>query len=344
MAGQRARGVTLAVLATLAVALTAVAVGPVFTEYQPVDTAEESRVAPDESTDDGTLDLPVDAIYAVIAVVGAVGFLVQFSREPRETLKQSVRFGVYAVAIAAGVGYVYTNIDWYYYIPRGEESVLGRNISLTAAPTASGGPQAEGGDPLVFPVESLLAVVVVAGAFGLVAVFAWQSETVRSALGLDRTTDDADPEAGSLDAVGRAAGRAADRVDDATTPSAADDAVYGAWRDMVGLLGVDDPRSGTPRQFARAATEAGLDPDDVSALTRAFEAVRYGDVTLSADRREAVTEAFRRIEADHGSDDGGRVGDGRTADEHAAGHWRTDDGGDEGRNGDGEGEGKEGPQ
>lgn len=95
--------------------------------------------------------------------------------------------------------------------------------------------------------------------------------------------------AGVADAAGSAADRLEGRAD-------VDNEVYRAWREMTAYLDVDRPAASTPREFEAAAIEAGLAPADVSALTRVFEAVRYGteDPDLHAD--EAVA-ALRRIEA-----------------------------------------------
>lgn len=92
-------------------------------------------------------------------------------------------------------------------------------------------------------------------------------------------------------AVGRAAGRAADRL----AAGGADNEVYRAWREMTDLLDVEDPETSTPGEFADAAVDAGLRGSDVRELTRLFEDVRYGDAPPDAyeDRAAAV---FRRIE------------------------------------------------
>ena len=147
-------------------------------------------------------------------------------------------------------------------------------------------------------------------------LLAWRSNGVRSALGLaaDAVVDEGD---GDLDAVGRVAGDAVDRIEDAPTATAADNAIYRAWREMVALLDAPDPQSGTPRQFATAAVDAGMDSDDVAVLTRAFEEVRYGGAELSDERRERAVAALGRIEAEHG-DRGSRGDDGRGPDRNGA--------------------------
>jgi hypothetical protein len=98
----------------------------------------------------------------------------------------------------------------------------------------------------------------------------------------------------STAAVGRAAGRAAHRLEAETD---VDNEVYRTWREMTELLDVDDPESSTPGEFATAAVEAGLGREDVDELTRLFEEVRYGGAAPSDDHERRAAAVFRRIEA-----------------------------------------------
>lgn len=93
-------------------------------------------------------------------------------------------------------------------------------------------------------------------------------------------------------ALGRTAGRAADKLDE----PADDNAVYWAWQEMAALLDPDDPETTTPREFASRAMAAGLTRDDVEDLTRLFETVRYGDRQATADRERRARDLLRRIE------------------------------------------------
>lgn len=102
-------------------------------------------------------------------------------------------------------------------------------------------------------------------------------------------------------AVGRVAGRAADRIETGTD---ADNEVFRAWRSMTEHLDVDRPESSTPREFADAAVEAGFDRADVTELTDLFAAVRYGGEDPTDDREQRAVAALRRIEAA-----GGETGD-----------------------------------
>jgi hypothetical protein len=94
-------------------------------------------------------------------------------------------------------------------------------------------------------------------------------------------------------AVGRAAGRAADRIE---AEASAENEVYRAWREMTGLLDVESPETSTAGEFAGAAVEAGLGREDVAELTRLFEDVRYGDRDPSTEYERRAVAVFRRIE------------------------------------------------
>lgn len=104
-----------------------------------------------------------------------------------------------------------------------------------------------------------------------------------------------------IDAVGRAAGRAADRIE---SSDEFDNEVYRAWAEMATTLEVDHPDSSTPAEFATAAVDAGMDRGDVDRLTRLFEDVRYGGRSPTPDRERAAVETLRRIE-DQYADGGG---------------------------------------
>jgi len=94
-------------------------------------------------------------------------------------------------------------------------------------------------------------------------------------------------------AVGARAGEAADRLE---SDADLENEVYRAWREMTGALAVDNPRSTTPAEFAAAAVDAGMAREDVTTLTEAFEAVRYGDEPATAEREREAVAALRRIE------------------------------------------------
>ncbi|USZ69208.1 DUF4129 domain-containing protein [Halorussus salilacus] len=118
----------------------------------------------------------------------------------------------------------------------------------------------------------------------------------------DPVEDSPDPDSSDVAAVGRAAGAAADRIEDATDVT---NEVYRAWREMTDHLAVANPRSSTPAEFAAAAVEAGMDPDDVGELTALFEEVRYGGEAPTDDRERRALDALRRIEDQYADGEGG---------------------------------------
>lgn len=109
-----------------------------------------------------------------------------------------------------------------------------------------------------------------------------------------------EPDHEGMAAIGRAAGRAADRIED---DADADNAIYRAWREMTTYLEVENPDSSTPAEFAAAAVDAGMEGDDVSELTALFEEVRYGTARPTEDRETRALAALRRIEAEYAGAD-----------------------------------------
>lgn len=100
--------------------------------------------------------------------------------------------------------------------------------------------------------------------------------------------------------VGRAAGRAADRIEGSAD---IDNEIYRAWQDMTDHLDVANPSTSTPGEFAEAAVEAGMAADDVRELTSLFEAVRYGEAAPTAERESRAVSALRRIETEYAGAD-----------------------------------------
>ena len=158
----------------------------------------------------------------------------------------------------------------------------------------AGGLGRAGAEALSSPTALLILVAVVGLAIAAVAVYATGRD--------DAAGPDPEPEPDRDEAVteriGRIAGAAADRIDDDAVD--ADNEVYRAWRRMTASLDVDSPETTTPREFERAAVEAGMTRDDVGALTDLFEAVRYGDRDPTEDAEHRAVETLRRIEAGDG--------------------------------------------
>ncbi len=152
-----------------------------------------------------------------------------------------------------------------------------------------GGPPGDGGssDPSSLPLGLLAVLGVALAGVALVAVRA------RGRRGDEGSDDTAGRNDDRRAAVGRAAGRAADRLE-----AGGANEVYRAWREMTALLDVEAPETSTPGEFADAAVDAGLEGEAVRELTRLFEDVRYGDAPAAASEDRAVA-VFRRIEAQY---------------------------------------------
>ncbi|MCU4801363.1 DUF4129 domain-containing protein [Halobacteria archaeon HArc-gm2] len=137
---------------------------------------------------------------------------------------------------------------------------------------------------------SLLSLVVV---FTLTLVCLAAVVTVRQRSAETATASSNDDQSTAAAAVGRAAGRAAERIE---TGDDLDNEVYRAWREMTSPLDVSRPESTTAGEFEAAAVDAGMDPDDVRELTDLFEGVRYGGRDPEPADEERAVALLRRIE------------------------------------------------
>jgi hypothetical protein len=169
--------------------------------------------------------------------------------------------------------------------------------------TSTGNPAQEGGGLLggqgSAAAPSLLSQVLLVGVVGLLAVVAVLVLTGdHDQRAVEETGDGGeavDDEAVDVAAVGAAAGRAADRIEESDDDEFANE-VYRAWADMTDSLTVDHPESSTPGEFAAAAVDAGMDRTDVERLTRLFSDVRYGGEEPTPEHETAAVETLRRIE------------------------------------------------
>ncbi|EMA41733.1 DUF4129 domain-containing protein [Halobiforma nitratireducens] len=152
--------------------------------------------------------------------------------------------------------------------------------------------EGDSGGPTVEPLLGLLALLLAIVVGGLLLARGGDDDR-SSAADSEELPDDRDSPSGHAAAVGNAAGRAADRLESATD---VDNEIYRAWREMTRPLEVNRPDSSTPREFARAAVDAGIDRDHVEELTGLFEDVRYGDADATPEREKRATTVLRRIE------------------------------------------------
>lgn len=137
---------------------------------------------------------------------------------------------------------------------------------------------------------SLLSLVVV---FTLTLVCLAAVVTVRQRSAETPTASSDDDRSTAAAAVGRAAGRAAERIE---TGDDLDNEVYRAWREMTSPLDVSRPETTTAGEFEAAAVDAGMDPGDVRELTDLFEGVRYGGRDPEPADEERAVALLRRIE------------------------------------------------
>lgn len=147
--------------------------------------------------------------------------------------------------------------------------------------------------------EVLLLLIGVVGIAAVVVAGVWVVRTggddeeskLVEAVGPDDEPDP--PDSPDVEAVAAAAGRAADRIE---TQAGSDNEIYRAWVEMTRHLPVDHPETSTPREFERAALQAGFETGPVGELTDLFEAVRYGHERATDDREDRAVEALRRLE------------------------------------------------
>lgn len=240
--------------------------------------------ASDEGT---TLDVPfLRPVLAALFVIAAVLLVVYAFLYRREAFRALL--GV--VAVAAVLALLLWLLSRQDLFGAGGAGPAGFPFGDQSGPEGDGTPASP---PLL--VFALLAVV----ALGAVAVLLRSGSAFA-----DDAGDDDGPGAEEVAAVGRAAGRAAERIEAAGD---LDNEVYRAWREMTGLLEVERPEATSPGEFAAAATGAGMDPDDVGELTRLFEDVRYGGEEPTEGMERRALSILRRVEETYapGEDDGG---------------------------------------
>lgn len=166
-----------------------------------------------------------------------------------------------------------------------------RETEFGGRPTP-GGEGGAGGDQLVSTDPTSVPVMLVL-LFGL-ALVGLALVLARRSRRNGEESEPADADAETAAAVGRAAGRAADRLEADETAA---NEIYRAWAEMAELVDAPDPETKTTAEFASAAVEAGMEPADVRELTALFERVRYGTDDPSAADEQRAVDLFRRIEA-----------------------------------------------
>jgi len=300
------RGVGVGVLAVVAVALAAGAVSPA---TAPTSGGGVAFGAGGEGSGAGAA-LGGVLWLAVLAVLAAGGawLFVERLRSGGGVGRLRRRFVALTLAVAAavaGVLLVAVRVFEDGEGPGGRDGVGGPLVqgSPERAP-ATGAPGAD----VVLAVLLVLAVLV-GGWFAVRRLRGTNSRAEGDDLSSDEDDEGGDDE-DSADsespvdegALGAAAGRAATHLEGAGSPPEND--VVRAWRELATVLDVSRPASSTPREFADAATAAGVDEAAVAELTALFEAVRYGDRDPTDDRAERAVAALERVQAERDDADG----------------------------------------
>jgi hypothetical protein len=176
-----------------------------------------------------------------------------------------------------------------------EEAVRGAANATGDAVSAAPG---TGDDRTFTSPVSLIALLLVVATLGVVTAMFLRNGGTDTDPAVEQSADEAETRA----RIGSVAGETADRIEgDATL----ENEVYRAWAEMAEPLPVEQPETSTPAEFADAAIDAGISPDDVRELTDIFESVRYGTADPTAEREQRAVDALRRIERNYSAGDAG---------------------------------------
>jgi len=178
-------------------------------------------------------------------------------------------------------------------MPR-DAALLPEISNSSSAGDLGGAAGGEAATQLLSPTVLLGGLVVVAALFALLAYRASGDDDEDAGADPVEVAEAAEPpDQEALSAVGAAAGEAADRIEGEAD---LENEVYRAWRDMTDHVDVPDPETSTPREFAAAARDAGMDGVHVDDLTDLFREVRYGGADPNEDREQRAVDALRAIE------------------------------------------------
>ena len=227
---------------------------------------------------------PLDWLTTVVVLLALLSLVLYVLVYRREAIRR--------LLLLAGVLVLVALLFWLAsQTDLGSAGPLGWGGPSFGLPTGSGGSTSSTRPPYLLLL--VLGVLLV----GAVALFLRTGRFARV-----RSPDEGPEPSEDAAAVGRAAGRAADRIE---TTDDFDNEIYRAWREMTDLLEVPRPESSTPGEFAAAAVAAGMDADDVDELTRLFEDVRYGGEAPTGSMQRRALTILRRIEATYVPDDEG---------------------------------------
>ncbi|WP_273838575.1 DUF4129 domain-containing protein [Halococcus sp. PRR34] len=245
------------------------------------------RSPPSESSDSSVISPLVRRILAVLLIAALLVGLYAW----RDDLRS---LAVISAALAVGMLLLYFLVTRF-----GSRSQSGRGGFLDGRKLAlpGGGSLSDGARTVTTESPALAVLVGLVLVVGIAVLFHFARSDDETEP--DAETEPDDSTAAVAASVGRAAGRAADRIDE---EGEATNEVYRAWEEMTDHLDVANPGSSTPREFARAATDAGMTRSDVDELTDLFRTVRYGGRRITDDRESRAVTALRRIEHEYAED------------------------------------------
>ncbi|MCU4740247.1 DUF4129 domain-containing protein [Halobacteria archaeon AArc-m2/3/4] len=263
----------------------------------------------------GGVEIPAFLEYLIVALLVVVALAVAWY------LISHRRDAVKLIAIFLGVGLVILAIV-YLFMQLDPGSAINQSPPEMGEmnETPGGGEPGEGDgttDSVPRPLLTLfVALLVVTSIFvGALVVSSRDSDSVPGST-IETEPNDDDNAA----AVAAAAGRAAERIESSGDEDV-DNEVYRAWRDMTRLLEVDRPETSTPREFADAATDAGLAREDVDELTRLFEDTRYGHAETTDEMESRAVSVLRRIEDEYALENEGDEADASERSESSERTW-----------------------
>ncbi|ELY33164.1 hypothetical protein C500_02509 [Natrialba magadii ATCC 43099] len=229
-------------------------------------------------------------IYAIviIGVIAAVWYLLANRREAVKLIAIGLVMALIGMALV------------YLFLEAGDPSLADEMIpgDENGEPAAPGSGDGERTD--LVPTNALVAVLAIITAIFVAGVFLTRGSGEETEPGaVAPPEDEGQQQNEDALAVGSAAGRAADRLDDTDD---VDNEIYRAWREMTQPLDVDRPESSTPGEFATAAIDAGLDRQHVDELTHLFEDVRYGTTETTPELEKRAVSILREIEVTYGDD------------------------------------------
>lgn len=235
---------------------------------------------------DGIFPAWMGDLVAIVTAVLLVLGLIAIIRHWRDYLPTAVAFMLIIGAVMLLLALVMQRLE------RGEDIGLSLRGDTSTIGFGNGAAISNGG-------ELMIAVIIAATIASILLVGAVMMGSGRSSSDIPRENQSqAQPtNSDSAAEIGRIAGEVANRFD---SESSMENDIFRAWKQMSDLVSRGAPTSKTAGEFATAAIEGGMDPGDVSALTRMFEDVRYGTMPVTPEREHTAIQIFRRIERKYG--------------------------------------------